>query len=147
MGVPRFSPPARSQRPVRLPSLIRFSRSSELELQLKPQQALASMREGTATAASIDTLGVRIRWGLLMSMELFTSQEVVAVMQAADKAIAAVRKRLRETGKVGATGEEFFQIGNALSWTDSMQLKSTRKEMLPILLRAQGQMKSEAARS
>lgn len=107
---------------------LRHSDESDLLLQMIPHDELEKLRNGEADEYTINTLAFRLNWGYVMSGEVFDNPEVRAAMEIGLAAIRSVKERLSRLGKYGATAEEFFDIGEALNWTDSMQKTSTRRE-------------------
>lgn len=107
---------------------IRQSAEADLLLKMIPHEDLERLRRGEADEYAVNTLVFRINWGYVMSGEVFDNPEVRAAMETGLKAIRSVKERADRLGRYGATGEEFFAIGEALNWTDSMQKASTRRE-------------------
>jgi len=54
-------------------------------------------------------------------------------MEQALSAIRSVKERHQRTGKWGASGAEFFEMGRGLNHTDEMQKAATRREQLEAL--------------
>lgn len=97
-------------------------------LQMVPQQELERLRTGDANEYTVNTLKFRLNWGYVMAGEVFDNAEVRATLESSLKAIKSVSDRADRLGKYGATGEEFFLIGEALNLTDQMQKAATRRE-------------------
>ena len=111
-----------------LPMNIRHSVESDLLLQMIPHDELEKLRNGEADEYTINTLAFRLNWGYVMSGEVFDNLEVRAAMETGLAAIRSVKDRISRIGKYGATAQEFFDVGEALNWTDAMQKASTRRE-------------------
>lgn len=116
-----------------LPVNIRHGAKAELHLQMAPHQELARLRDGTATDDAINTITFRLNWGYVMASEIFDNKEVRADMEQALAALRSVKDRKARTGKWGAMGPEFQQMGDGLNHTDTMQLKATRREQLEVI--------------
>lgn len=111
-----------------LPVVFRFDRDSERNLQLIPHQFLEELRQGQGTEPGWHTLAARLNMGFVLARDCFDAN-AVAVMAKALDALNAVFSRHQRTQQWGATGEEFFAMGEGLNLTDSMQLKCTRREL------------------
>lgn len=118
-----------------LPINIRFNQQAERDLQLIPHAELEKLRHGLGDDVTINTLIFRMNLGYQMSVDLFDSESVTKAMQAGLDAIQCVMDRNERTGKIGATGEEFHLIGEALNFTDQMQKQSTRREIEKALIK------------
>lgn len=112
----------------KLPVTIRHSDESDLLLQMIPHDELEKLRTGAADVYTINTLALRLNWGYVMAGEVFDNPEVRTAMEAGLTAIRSIKERAGRLGKYGATGEEFYCIGEALNLTDSMQKAATRRE-------------------
>jgi len=112
-----------------LPINIRFSKEAELNLCIVPQAELTKFREGIADEVSINTLAMRLNLGYVLAGEYFVEGEARATMESALEALRSVKARHLETGKVGATGEEYHRMADGLNLTDMMQEKCTRAEL------------------
>ena len=97
-------------------------------LQHIPHDELEKMRSGEADEYTINTVVYRLNWGYVMSGEVFDNPEARAVMETGLAAIRSIKERAQRLGKYGATGEEFYSIGEALNLTDEMQKAATRRE-------------------
>lgn len=114
-----------------LPSVIRFSRGAEVQLQLVPHVELEKLRDGTATEESWHTLAFRINVGQVLAQQYFAHVgDVLNAMARGVVAVAEVGKRFRRVGRFGCTGDEFRAIGAALTLTDDMQEATTRRQQL-----------------
>ncbi|AXW48147.1 hypothetical protein ACI2S5_08415 [Ralstonia nicotianae] len=114
-----------------LPSVIRFSRGAEVQLQLVPHVELEKLRDGTATEESWHTLAFRINVGQVLAQQYFAHVgDVLDAMARGVVAVAEVGKRFRRVGRFGCTGDEFRAIGAALTLTDDMQEATTRRQQL-----------------
>lgn len=111
-----------------LPVVFRFDRNNERNLQLIPHQMLEELRQGHGTEEGWHTMAARLNLGFVLARDLF-NEEPQAVMSKALDALRAVYERHQRTQLWGATGEEFFAMGEGLNLTDSMQLKCTRREL------------------
>lgn len=108
----------------------RFNADAEFWLKTHPHAALEAMRSGTATATDFDTVSLRVRWGAQMVEDhLVDPRPAREVMQAGVSALESVGDRFDRLGKVGATGEEFRNLGEALNLTDDLQSTLTRREL------------------
>jgi hypothetical protein len=117
------------------PINFRFNQQVERDLQLIPHAELEKFRHGAADDVSINTLAFRLNIGYVMSVDLFESEAVTKAMTAGLGALESVIARHSSTGKIGATGEEFYLMGEALNFTDEMQKQSTRREIEKILMK------------
>lgn len=113
----------------------RFNAKTERDLQLIPHAELEKFRHGAADEVSINTLAFRMNLGYVMSTDLFDSEAVTKAMTVGLNALESVMQRHSSTGKIGATGEEFYLIGEALNFTDEMQKQSTRRELEKCMLK------------
>lgn len=111
-----------------LPLTIRHSVGSDRDLKLVPHKELEKLRHGVADDYTINTLAFRLNWGYVMAGEVFDTPEAREITLRGLDAIRGVKARLARTGKYGASGEEFTQLGDALNITDDMQEKATRRE-------------------
>ncbi|MCL1619473.1 hypothetical protein [Ralstonia pseudosolanacearum] len=108
-----------------LPSVIRFSRGAEVQLQLVPHVELEKLRDGTAAEESWHTLAFRINVGQVLAQQHFAHVgDVLDAMARGVVAVAEVGKRFRRVG------DEFRAIGAALTLTDDMQEATTRRQQL-----------------
>ncbi|MEQ6351868.1 hypothetical protein [Ralstonia pseudosolanacearum] len=107
-----------------LPSVIRFSRGAEVQLQLVPHVELEKLRDGTAAEESWHTLAFRINVGQVLAQQHFAhAGDVLDAMARGVVAVAEVGKRFRRVGRFGCTGA-------ALTLTDDMQEATTRRQQL-----------------
>ena len=109
--------------------LFRFGKDSEMWLQHQPHQALESMRTGSATPEDYDALSLRILWAAQMVRDHIIDPEPLDIVTPALMALDAIGTRYDRIGKIGMTGEEFGQLGDALNLADQLQGTLTRKEM------------------
>ena len=130
--MPKSSKPKKAYRPKypkgQLPIVFRHSNKADLSLKVIPKEDLERLRIGEADEYTINTLAFRLNWGYVMAGEIFDTPEARKIMEDGLAAIRAVKERHKKTGKYGATGEEFFAMGDALNMTDEMQEGSTRRE-------------------
>ena len=130
--MPKSSKPKKAYRPKyqkgQLPIVFRHSNKADLSLKVIPREDLERLRTGEADEYTINTLAFRLNWGYVMAGEIFDTPEARKIMEDGLAAIRAVKERHKKTGKYGATGEEFFAMGDALNMTDEMQEGSTRRE-------------------
>ena len=119
--------------PGTLPMAFRHSSQDDLALQLVPHSELEKLRDGSADEYTANTLAFRLNWGYVMAGEIFDAPEVRADMEQALSAIRSVKDRRERTGKWGASGAEFFEMGRGLNHTDEMQKAATRREQLEAL--------------
>lgn len=130
--MPKSSKPKKAYRPKypkgQLPIVFRHSAESDRMLQHIPHDELEKMRSGEADEYTINTVVYRLNWGYVMSGEVFDNPEARAVMETGLAAIRSIKERAQRLGKYGATGEEFYSIGEALNLTDEMQKSATRRE-------------------
>lgn len=110
-----------------LPSIFRFSKSQEIELQLIPHQELDKIRSGDGNEESWNTIAVRVNVGAMMA-NLYFNQEAQDAMQLAVNSISALAERMKTTGRLVMTGDEFRYISTALNLTDDMQVNTTKRE-------------------
>ncbi len=111
-----------------IPVVLRFGAREERNLQLIPHQYLAEFREGRGSEKGWHTLAARLNHGFVLARDNFDG-DAVAVMSKALDALRAVYDRHQRLKTWGATGEEFFAMGDGLNLTDKMQLKCTRREL------------------
>lgn len=111
-----------------LPVVFRFDGNNERNLQLIPHQMLEDFRQGQGTEEGWHTLAARLNMGMVLARDLF-DEESAQVMAKALAALRVVYARHERAQTWGATGEEFFAMGDGLNLTDSMQLKCTRREL------------------
>lgn len=111
-----------------LPVVFRFDKNSERNLQLIPHQMLEELRRGQGSEEGWHTMAARLNLGFVLARDHF-NDEPQAVMAKALDALRSVHARHERTQEWGATGEEFFAMGEGLNLTDSMQLKCTRREL------------------
>lgn len=130
--MPKSSKPKKAYRPKYqkgdIPIVFRHSNKADMLLQMIPQDELEKLRTGEADWYTINTLAYRLNFGYVMAGEIFDSPDALKIMEDGLAAIRSVKARHEKTGKCGATGEEFFAMGEALNMTDSMQKSSTRRE-------------------
>lgn len=133
--MPSSTKPRKKYRPKAgrtLPINIRFGADVEHTLQFVPHAELEKVRLGTSDEASMHTIIFRINIGYTLAGEFFEGGR--DVMEKALAAVKAMRERFERTGKVGATGEEFFAIGDGLNLTDEMQKQCTRRELDKVMV-------------
>lgn len=130
--MPKSSKPKKAYRQKyprgQLPIVFRHSEESDRLLQHVPHDELEKLRTGEADEYTINTVVYRLNWGYVMSGEIFDNPEVVEIMEKGLAAIRSVKDRVGRLGKYGATVEEFYNIGEAMNWTDFMQKAATRRE-------------------
>lgn len=110
-----------------LPINIRFGGDTETKLQLIPHQNLAALRTGEFEEHMWHAMAARMNLGNTLAYTYF--EDAKEAMDAACKALRSVWDRHTRTGKWGASGEEFGQLGDGLNLTDEMQLNCTRREL------------------
>lgn len=114
-----------------LPILFRFSRNSEINLQIRPHAALQQVSTGCANEKDWDTLSTRVNVGQVLSRQAFPDRaDVHELMDQAVLAVVSLGKRYRAVGRMVATGEELTAISEALRLTDEMQKETTRLQQL-----------------
>lgn len=132
LHMPKSKKPKKAYKPKypegQIPIVFRHGAEADRMLQHIPHEDLERLRRGEADEYAVNTLIFRLNWGYVMSGEVFDNPEVRAAMETGLKAIRSVKERADRLGRYGATGEEFFAIGEALNWTDGMQKASTRRE-------------------
>lgn len=134
--MPRSAKPRKKYRPkytesqLRAPVTLRYTKDSEMWLQMIPHQHLEKMRTGEADEESLAAITFRVNWGYVMAGEIFDNAEVREQLERALDAVHSLVKRYDRIQRVGCTGEEFRQIGEALNLCDEMQKAATRREQL-----------------
>jgi hypothetical protein len=111
-----------------LPVVFRFDGNNERNLQLIPHDCLEDLRQGRGVEDGWHTLAARLNLGFVLARDHF-NEEPQAIMAKALEALRAVYDRHERAQTWGATGEEFFAMGEGLNLTDSMQLQCTRREL------------------
>lgn len=126
--------PAKKYRPkhppgqIVLPKNIRYGQREETMLMLVPHNELEKLRDGTADEGTWHTITMRLDWGCFLSIDHFQNIEVNDHIRDALNAMLSIKDRNARTGKWGASGDEFFKIGEALNLIDEMQRNTTRRE-------------------
>lgn len=111
----------------KLPINIRFGADAEIKLQLIPHQFLEQLRTGGFEEHMWHAMAARMNLGNTLAYTYF--HDAREAMDAACRALKSVWERFERTGKWGATGEEFGQLGDGLNLTDDMQKQCTRREL------------------
>lgn len=109
-----------------IPPVFRYSPEAETNLKFIPQIELSKFRDGEADERTYHTLAFRINFGYVLAGEHFPDAR--PEMEAALKAIAEVWRRHERTGQWGCTNPEFLLMGDALKFTDQMELQTTRMQ-------------------
>ena len=111
-----------------LPLTIRFDRQAERDLQIFPQAALTKYTAGQAVESDWHCLVQRLNCGQVMAHWYF-NESIRATCREALDAMVSVRARYIKRKTWGMTGDELRIVGFALTLTDDMQKKSTRREL------------------
>lgn len=111
-----------------LPLNIRYGQREETNLQLVPHSELQKLRDGDADEYTWNTVCFRLNWGYVMAGEHYP--DAIDTMLKALEAIKSVKQRHDAAGRWGASGEEFFALGDGLNMTDEMQKATTRAQQL-----------------
>lgn len=126
----KAKPPKLQRRLMRtLPINMRFNAETERKLQMVPHAELEKVRLGISNEESMHTIIARLNLGYVLAGEFFEGGEQREVMEKSLVAVRSMKERFARTGKVGATGDEFFAIGDGLNMTDEMQKHCTRREL------------------
>jgi hypothetical protein len=96
-------------------------------LQLPPHVILDAFMRGQGDEPGWHTLTCALNLGAVLSRA--QPAEAQAVMSRALDAIVEVKKRGIETGNWGMSGDQYRDIGAALSLSNDMQEASTRREV------------------
>lgn len=140
--MPRSARPRKAYRPraVRVPPVFRYSEADESKLCLVPHVSLDAIRRGAGDDETWSTLTTRVNWGGVLAAR--HHPEAVPLMEAAQRALAAIHARHGRTGRWGAAGPELTALADALVVVDDMQRVHTRRELhdaLRFVLQAQNQ--------
>lgn len=104
---------------------IRHSAEDDTSLQLVPHMELMKFREGMADEQSWHTITARLNVGLTAAWQ--NDLEMDVFRRGLD-AIVNVRERFKKSGRWVLTGDDYRDIGEALTETDNLQLSMTRKQ-------------------
>lgn len=113
---------------IMLPKNIRYGHKEELALMMIPHQELERFRDGTADEPAWHGITCRLDWGAFMAVDHFNNIEANDLIRDALDAMVAIKHRHDKVGKWGASGDEFFKIGEGLNIVDEMQKNTTRRE-------------------
>lgn len=92
-----------------------------------PHQELDKIRSGDGNEESWNTIAMRVNVGAMMA-KLYFNKEAQDAMQDAVNSISALAERMKTTGRLVMTGDEFRDISTALNLTDDMQVNTTKRE-------------------
>lgn len=125
--MPSSKKPRKKQTKVRagIPLTIRHGADEETALQLTPHMELMKFREGIADDQSWHTITARLNVGLTAAWQ--NDLEMDVFRRGLD-AVINVRERHKKSGRWALTGDDYRDIGEALTETDNLQLSLTRKQ-------------------
>lgn len=105
-----------------------YTKEHALQLKLMPHTALEALRTGDANEDNINTIIIRLDWGVILIKNHFDQEQAGRVMNDGLNAVISLQNRFKDLGRYIATGEELKAIGDALNAVDDMQDTTTRRE-------------------
>jgi hypothetical protein len=109
------------------PMIYGLPKEEMTNLQLPPHVTLDAFRRGQGDEPGLHTLIVAVNLGAVLSRA--QPADVQSIMSRALDAIVEVKKRGETTGHWGLSGDQFRDIGVALSLSNDLQEASTRREV------------------